>query len=577
MIKKSFLHVLFALGLLILVAGCGQQGVSEAPDPDPAEEAGVDTETTEVEEETIETGDGEEASGSETSDVEWTGSLVIAKTDEPNSIDPHVHDGWYSVRTHSAVYETLVEMVWDPENEELTIEPLLAEDWEVSDDNLTYTFYLREGITFQDGTPFTSESVKATFERNAELGMRASWQVEPIESIEAPDDYTVVITLSEPFTPFLMAMSRAYIMNHELIESQDQGDNAQEYFNENMNGTGPYEFVRWDRESIVEFAAYTDYWRGWDGKHFERIILRHVPEPGTQRLLMEQGEVDFALQIQPEDVAALESVPGVVILEGPSTANFDFAYKIRGVLEDKLVRQALAYTFPYDEAIEALRSGLAQRVYGPFPDGVMGNTEEGLIQYDYDLDRARELLEEAGWTDTDGDGLLDKDGEPLSVEVWTVSAVPYEAEAALLWQDPLSDVGVEMNLVEQTSVSTFLNATFNYDSPHDILAWVMSMFIPDPHDTARRYHTDSWEGVNNSFYGNEEIDAIIDEGARMPNGPEREAHYEELQRIINEDAPHVWVWQERKLIVYQDDIQGYVYNPTDYIREFNYYDMYREE
>lgn len=96
-------------------------------------------------------------------EVEWTGTLVIAKTDEPNSIDPHVHDGWYSVRAHSAVYETLVELLWDPETESLSIEPLLATSWEISDDGLVYTFHLREGVFFHDGTPFTSESVKATF------------------------------------------------------------------------------------------------------------------------------------------------------------------------------------------------------------------------------------------------------------------------------------------------------------------------------------------------------------------------------------------------------------------------------
>jgi len=557
-----------------------QQDASDVIAPDAADDANTNAENE---------GSGESAEGDEpsapaeeeeapadSSETQWTGTLVIAKTDEPNSIDPHVHDGWYSVRAHSAVYETLVDMAWDPETQEITIVPMLARDWEVSEDGLTYTFFLNEGITFHDGTPFTSESVKVTFERNKALGMRASWQVEPIASIETPDDYTVVITLSEPFTPFLMAMSRAYIMNHALIASEDKGDNAQEYFNANMNGTGPYEFVRWDRDSIVEFRAYPNYWRGWEGKHFESIVLRHVPDPGTQRLLIEQGEVDFALQIQPQDISALESVQGIVIEEGPTTANFDFSHKIRGPLEDPLVRQALAYTFPYDEAITALRAGLAQRVYGPFPEGVVGNTEEDLILYDFDLDRARELLEEAGWTDTDGDGLVDKDGEPLSLEVWTVAAVPYEIEAALLWQAQLSEVGVELEVVEQTAVATYLNATFDFNSPHDSVGWVMSMFIPDPHDLARRYHTESWGGVNNSFYGNEELDAMIDEAAQLPNGPERQAIYEELQRIINRDAPHLWVWQERKLVVHRDNIRGYVFNPTDYIREFNYYELYRE-
>lgn len=113
------------------------------------------------------------------------------------------------------------------------------------------------------------------------LSMRASYQVRPIANIETPDDLTVVITLTAPYTPFLMNVARAYIMNHALLASEDQGDNAQAYFNENMNGTGPYTFVRWERESIVEFVANPNYWRGWEGPHFERIVLRHVPDPAT--------------------------------------------------------------------------------------------------------------------------------------------------------------------------------------------------------------------------------------------------------------------------------------------------------
>lgn len=508
--------------------------------------------------------------------VEWTGALVIAKTDEPNSIDPHVHDGWYSVRAQSAVYETLVDMRWDPDAQELVFDPLLAKSWDISDDGLTYTFHLQEGVTFHDGTPFTSESVKVTFERNQALGMRASWQVRPISAIETPDDMTVVITLSQAYTPFLMAMSRAYIMNQNLIAENDEGDNAQAYFNQNMNGTGPYKFVRWERESVIEFEANMDYWRGWSGKHFDRIILRHVPDPATQRLLMEQGEVDFAMQITPDDAKSLESMDGVTVVAGPALATFDFPLKIRGPLEDVEVRRALSYSFPYDDAIEGIRGGFGQRVYGPFPEGVPGYTTDGVTQYDYDPAHASELLAEAGWADTDGDGILDKDGQPLSFELWTIAALPYEREAGLLWQSALSEIGVDLNVVEQSAIATFVSATYDFDAQADMYGWVISMFIPDASDVARMYSTANWSGLNTSFYGNEETDALIDQAAQMPNGADRTAIYEDLQRTISSDAVHIWLWQEQRIIVHRDNVGGYVYNPVDYIREFHYYDMFRE-
>ena len=564
--RRIGILAILLLSLMLFMNGCGQ--------PSAPPEAGEETPI--GEEEGQEEVPAEEEPADETAAGEWTGSLVIAKSDEPNSIDPHVHDGWYSVRAHSAVYETLVDMVWNPDTEQIDLMPLLATDWEVSDDGLVYTFNLQEGVQFHDGTPFTSESVKATFERNQALGMRASWQVAPIETIETPDELTVVITLNRPFTPFLLAMGRAYIMNHNLVAENDEGDNAQAYFNQNMNGTGPYKFVRWDRESIIEFEANQDYWRGWDGKHFERIILRHVPDPATQRLLMEQNEVDFALQISPEDAQALQGSEGIEVFDAPTTSTFDFPLKLKGALEEREVRQALAYSFPYDAAIEGIRGGFGQRIYGPFPEGVAGYTEEGLIQYDYDPDRAAQMLEDAGWTDTDGDGIRDKDGEPLELELWTIAALTFEAETALLWEAALAEIGVGLNVVEQSAIASFVTATYDFDAPANAFGWVISLFIPDAHDVARQYHTSSWEGLNTSFYGNEETDALIDEASQMPDGPERTALYEELQRIINEDAPHIWIWQERKIVVRGDDIQGYVYNPVDYIREFNYYDMYRE-
>ncbi|HBY94158.1 MAG TPA: hypothetical protein DEP84_09385 [Chloroflexi bacterium] len=467
-------------------------------------------------------------------------------------------------------------MTWDPDKKEVVFNPLLATDWDISPDRLTYTFHLRKGVKFHDGTPLTAEAVKVTFERNKALGMRASWQVNAIDKIETPDDYTVVITLSEPFTPFMMAMGRAYVMNPKLIQENNANDHAQAYFNDHMDGTGPYKFVKWDRQSVIEFEANKDYWGGWAGKHFERIVLRHVPDRSTQRLLMENGDVDFALQIAPDDARALESNPDVVVQAVPTTSEFDFPLKLRGALEDVKVRQALAYSFPYDDAIQGIRGGFGERNYGPFPKGITGYTEEGLIKYDYDPEKAKQLLDEAGWKDTDGDGIRDKDGTPLKLEIWTIAALAYEKEAALLWQSALKDIGVDLNVVEQSAIASFVTATYNRDAAADAYGWVISMFFPDPHDIARQYSKDSFDGLNTSYYSTDKTDAMIAEGAQMEPGPERTKLYEELQQIINHDSPHIWIWLEQKILVYRKNIKGFVYNPVDYIREFRYYDMYRE-
>jgi ABC-type transport system substrate-binding protein len=173
-------------------------------------------------------------------------------------------------------------------------------------------------------------------------------------------------------------------------------------------------------------------------------------------------------------------------------------------------------------------------------------------------------------------GVREKDGRPLRMEVWTIAALPFEKEAALLWQSALRDIGVEMRVTEQSAIATYVTATYNFDAPADAYGWIISMFIPDPHDIARQLHTRSFRGLNTSFWGKSETDAIIDRAVQLPPGVARTRLYEQLQKIVNQDPPHIWVWQEEKFVVRRRNLAGFVYNPVDYIREFRYRDLYRE-
>lgn len=171
--NRNMIGILFVV--MLIAVGC-QPAPVESPNAAEATVPIIDTVTPEGEAAAPEAPEGSvettEPAAEAVGDVEWTGSLVIAKSDEPTSIDPQVHDGWYSVRAQSPVYETLVDMYWDPDAGEVVLGPLLAESWEISDDGLTYTFHLREDVQFHDGTPFTSKSVRTTFERNRERRYR---------------------------------------------------------------------------------------------------------------------------------------------------------------------------------------------------------------------------------------------------------------------------------------------------------------------------------------------------------------------------------------------------------------------
>lgn len=504
----------------------------------------------------------------ETGDSRFTGSLVIAKSDEATSLDPHVHDGWFSVRAQSAAYEGLVDMVWDSEKEEMVFRPLLAKSWDVSPDRKTYTFELEEGVKFHDGSAFTSEDVKDTFERNKAVGLRPSYQVAPVSRIDTPDDHTVVLHLREPWTPFLMAMSRAYIMSSDGIEENDEGDQAQAFFNENMIGTGPYKLSEFRRDSITRLERYEDYWRGWDGKHFDEIVLRHVPESATQRLLIERGEVDFALQAPLDDLDTLAGQDGLVVDSKPTDWAFQLTLKVTGPLADVNVRKALQHAFPYDDFITDVMKGNGTPLDGgPITPGIPGYCPDEVTTYDFDLDKAREFLSKSRYPDGGFDLLL-----------WTFAPIPFEQQAGLMWSNSLRKLNIDMKVKPVASNAIYAEHWTNKSAEPNIYGFLNSTFIPDPDAYLRRWYGTEGIGVlNPSFYSNERVDHLLEKASVTPNGPERDAMYCEMAQIVTEDAIHVNVMRTHNIKVYKDSIRGYEYNPHDSIREFRYWDMYREE
>lgn len=499
-----------------------------------------------------------------------TGTFTMVKTNDPNSIDPHVHDGWYSIRVQSGAYEALVDMVWNPDTQQLEFLPSLAKDWEISDDGLTYTFHLEEGVKFTDGCDFNAEAVKKTFERNKGMALRAAYQVDPIEEIETPDDHTVILHLSYPYTPFIMAMSRALIMSPCAIEANatEEDEWAQEFFNENMIGTGPYILTNFVRESIIEMEKNPDYWRGWGGKHFDRLVMKHVPERATHSLLIERGEADLVDNAPYDDLERLDALPNVVVRNNPGPMPFVWMMRPRGPLEDVRVRQALAYAIDYDAIIEEVMQGTGTRLYGPLSQVYGAYCEDGLIKYEYDLDKAKELLKEAGY----------EDGFDLNFTF--PIALPFEQDVAVALQGMWAPLGINLTLEPQASSATYMSASYTWEEPkkYDAFGMLLSAYLPDPdHQLWRWIGEDNWPGLNVSAYENERVNEIFRQARQMPMGPERDALYCEASEIINQDAVHLWMFTKNDVRTWQEDIKGYVYNPVDAIREYRYYDLYREK
>ncbi len=326
------------------------------------------------------------------------------------------------------VYETLTR--YTPTGSAEAIGPGLATDWSASDDGLTWTFHLREGVTFHDGAAFDASAVKQSVERTQRLGQCAAYLFEPISEIETPDPYTVVFKLSQP-APLDAIMASPYSawITSPLIADKD----AAWFAAGNEAGTGPYRFDRYEPGQRLVVERYEDYWGGWQPGQFDTIVFELLDDSVVAEQMLRAGQLDFANQliITPDQMAGLDGVEGLRLDTAPSVANWIISLNHRRApTNDLRVRQALAYSFPYTAVVANAALGKGTLAHSAVPAGVWGQDPEPQ-PYVEDLDKARSLLEEAGY----GDGL----------EI-TFSYEPPEEPTAELWQANLAKIGVTLNL-----------------------------------------------------------------------------------------------------------------------------------
>ncbi len=290
------------------------------------------------------------------------------------------------------MYEQLVR--YDPT--EKKVMPLLAESYSVSSDGLTWTFVIRKGVKFQNGDPMTAKDVKYSIERTKRLGAGAAYIWGAVEAINVPDDQTVEFKLSYQSPLDLVASTgyAAFIYSAKCVNDKD------EWISEAKGcGTGPYmlKSAKWGDEVIVE--RFADYWGGWGEKYFSTVVFKKISEPATRRQMIETGEATVTVELPFADIDALKKNSNVTVYVEPSLQNLIGMFNVqKPPLDNKLVRQALSYAFPYDQVIQYAIGGYARQSFGIVPFGLWGFSDQ-LPQYKYNLDKAKELLTQAGYPD----------------------------------------------------------------------------------------------------------------------------------------------------------------------------------
>jgi len=415
----------------------------------------------------------------------------------------------------------------------------LAESWEISADNLTITFHLRKGVKWHDGAPFTAADVLFTYQLYVDPETPTAYAESylQVKKAETPDDYTFRVTYDQPYAPALMSWGFSVLPKH-LLEGKKITESQ---LARHPIGTGPYRFVEWQGGEKIVLEANHDYFEG--SPYIKRFVFRIIPDTSTQFLELQTGGLDFMSLSPLQYDRQTDTLAFKRLFNKYRYLAFGYTYLgynlKRPMFQDRRVRQALTYAIDKQEIIDGVLLGYGQAATGPYkPDAWVYNA--AVPRYAYNPDKARQLLAEAGWVDSDGDGILDKNGAPFQFTIVTNQGNDLRSKAGEIIQRRFREVGIDVQLriIEwATFLKEFINPG-NFDAT--ILGWSGG---PEP-DQFEIWHSSKTGPRELNFIGykNPEVDMLLEKGRRIFDQDKRKLIYDRFQQILAEDQPYTFLF-----------------------------------
>ena len=479
------------------------------------------------------------------------GTVTYAAGADPDRLDPANAESNPAEAMNRMMYENLAKF-----DEKLKIVPGLAEKWEQSKDGLTWTFFLRKGIKFHDGTPFNAEAVKTFVERmiGPEKPSRAGLYTPFVKSVEVVNDSTVKIVLKSPFAFFLnnIAHSASGIISPTALKTLGK-DIARK-----AAGTGPFKFVEWVHGDHLTMVRNDDYWGG--KPYLDKIIVKTVKEDSARVMMLQSGDAQLIVRIPPEDIPRLEKEKAVkldttetlrVLYIGINCAKKPFT--------DVRVRQALNHAVDKEAIVKSIYQGRAL-----VSNGIVAPLATGYFPvqgYSYDPDKAKKLLAEAGFPNG------------FKAKLWTPQGrYPKDFEMAQAVQQQLKKVGVDCTL-DTMEWAAYLAATRKPPQENQselfLLGWA-------PSSAEARWilyplcSTEQWvpQGNNRFFYSNKEFDGLEDKFTSATSKAEMDKNLKAAQELLNKEAPNINILVTKETIGYSSKLKGVINSPL----ELTYFD-----
>ena len=461
------------------------------------------------------------------------------------------------------------------------VEPWLAESYDLSPDKKTYTFRLRKGVKFHDGIPFNAQAVIFNIDRAKWYkGTGLTW-IKLIQNAQAVDDYTVKLTLEAPSAIFLTALAYPSVLRFvsptAVKAHEKDGDWAKAWLASHDAGTGPYTIKDETKMSHILLEKFPDYWRGWKGKHVDKVYLKYVREPSTRKMMLLNKEVDISENLLFDDVDELKKVPHLNIDLPSTTAVTLLVFRwTKGpggednpILNRKF-REALNYAVDYDGIIKVSMKGAAKQLQGTLA-GKLFEQNNRLQLYKRDVAKAKQLLKESGY----------KEGQ-VKLTIMYNPGYEWKRLASETLKSNFKDIGVDLDILVTAwpqMVASMQDGTLS-PPPHMYVYFASS--VVDGYTTINRlFHSQSIGSPKdgprgwNPGYVNPALDKALEAAQVAPTLETYKKHMLEAQEILHKDMPYLPLWELVFVSSMSKRVKGYIPNP---IREqdYNFYEMYLE-
>ena len=486
------------------------------------------------------------------------GTFIFGRGGDSVGLDPALEEDGESFKVCDNIYDTLVQY----KDGSTDLEPGLAEKWESSDDGLTWTFFLRKGVKFHDGTPFNADAVLFSLNRQHDKtqpfhnvsGSYVYWVAtglaEIVDKISAIDDFTIQITLKTAYAPFIYTIA---ITPFSIVSPTAVKEYGDAYFN-NPVGTGPFKFSRWDKKDKIVLLANDDYWGG--RPNLDRVVFRSIPDNAVRLIELQQGGLhamefpnpDDLQQIEQDDSLKLLTQPGMNI--GYLAMNFE-----KPPLDNQKVRLAINHAIDKAEIIKYLYQGLGMPAKNPIPP-TLWSYDDTIQDYEYNPELAKKLLKEAGFPNG------------FETTLWALPVprpyIPDGRALAEVIQSDLRKIGVETKILTY-DWGTYLEKTKNGEHDMAMLGWSADLGDPDNFFYFLLSKSSAEKPAGNiAFYRSDEMQNVLEKARATSDKDERDSLYKEAQRIFHKDVPWVPLAHAKQVLVINKMVKNLRLQPLNW-------------